>query len=566
MFDKICLQRENCDIQKFDWGEVVWLHEPSNLLTQRLSSGLVKFFPGKKQRQHIHFGEEQILYVISGQGIHMLNGKEEKISEGMLIHCPPYSEHEVINSGSEDLVFLITYTPSKLMEVHQNISIINKRYILDLVEIEVLESIQREISEMLGLSVVIMDNSFSNITEVVNLNKFCSYCKEKGICCEGKNSKTYESSINKLEKVFMCCCNIMTINIPIFVVDEIVGYLKCGHFIINKPQEYEKMIYSEIIDKNIDKNQLLEAYNDISVLPKSRLYALQESLGVVSKLISNIIENNIVEREISEKNIEILKNTKEKLDLEDALKQVNLKLLKSKLTSSLKNSNINLKNFLTYEDMEYPIGLEEQLLGYIKKMDIDACKATVSKIVGIYEKKSLAIYETKDILSELFIALSRIIYSETEDEDTFLCIRTKYRERLKECIDYDCLQKILLEFSEENISILKSILLNGKYDFIQKVNIYIQNNFNQNLTLNFLSGIFFISPNYLSTIFNEKNGMSLKDYINKLRIERAKKYLLETDIKISEISKKVGYSQLSYFGSIFKKFEHCTPNEFRGTR
>jgi|GEM_PF-1093488 len=570
MFKKICLKKGKCDVQEFDWGEVVWLHEPANFSTQRLSAGLVKFFPGKKQRQHIHFGEEQLLYVISGQGVHMLNGKEEKISEGMLIHCPPYSEHEVINSGSEDLVFLITYTPSKLMEVHQNLSIINNRNILDLVEIEVLEGIQKEISDMLMLSVVIMDSSFNNITKVINLNKFCSFCKEKGVCCEGEDSKIYESAINKLDKVFVCCCNIMTINLPILVADEIVGYLKCGHFIINKTQDYEKMLFSEIIDKYIDKNiekkQLLEEYNDIPLLPKSRLYALQESLGVVSKLISNIIENNIVEREISEKNSEILKNTKEKLDLEDALKQANFKLLKSKLTTSLKNNNINLGNFLSNEDMEYPIDLEQKLSGYIKKMDMDACRDAVSEIVGIYSKKSKSIHEVKDIFSELLIALSRKIYSETEDDDTFLSIRFKYRERLKNCSDYNNLQKILLEFSEEGICILKSILLNGKYDLIQKVNIYIENNFNQDLTLNFLSGMFFISPNYLSTIFNEKNGMSLKDYINNLRIEKAKKYLLETDMKISVISKKVGYGQLSYFGSIFKKFENCTPNEYRVTK
>ncbi|MBV7275664.1 helix-turn-helix transcriptional regulator [Clostridium sp. PL3] len=75
--------------------------------------------------------------------------------------------------------------------------------------------------------------------------------------------------------------------------------------------------------------------------------------------------------------------------------------------------------------------------------------------------------------------------------------------------------------------------------------------------------MFFITPNYLSTIFNDKNGMSLKDYINKLRIDNAKKYLIETNMKISDISKMVGYNQLSYFGSIFKKLEGCTPNEYR---
>lgn len=570
MLNKMCLERSECDIQRFDWGEVVWLHEPSDLSDQRLSAGLVKFFPGKNQGQHIHFGEEQILYVINGNGVHKLNGKEEKISEGMLIHCPPYSEHEVLNIGSEDLVFLITYTPSKLLEVHQNLSIIKGRQLSDLVELEMLENIQQEVSNMLGLSVVIMDNSFNNISETVKLNKFCSYLEEHSISCEGEDSRRYESAINKLDKVFECCCNIMIIIYPIILADEIIGYIKCGHFIINKPKDYESMLISEIMDKHkdkkIDSNKLLEAYNEIPILPKSRLYALQESLGVVSQIISNIIESNIAQKEISKKNTEILKNTQDKLELEDALKQANLKLLKSKLTTSLKNNNINLWSFLGGVYMEYPIELEEKLAAYIKKMDTDASNQVVSEIINFCQSKSVSVYEARDVIEELITALSRIVYIETQDKEIFLSIRYSYREKFKNSSDYNSLKKILFEFCKENIEILRGIFLKGKYDLIQKVNIYIENNFNQDINLNFLADMFFISPNYLSSIFNEKNGMSLKDYINKLRIEKAKKYLLETDLKISEISRKLGYSQISYFGSIFKKLENLTPNEYRGTR
>lgn len=51
--------------------------------------------------------------------------------------------------------------------------------------------------------------------------------------------------------------------------------------------------------------------------------------------------------------------------------------------------------------------------------------------------------------------------------------------------------------------------------------------------------------------------------MNRLRIEKAKNLLKETGLKISEISSRVGYSQTSYFGSIFRKFEGCTPKEYR---
>lgn len=553
------MKKNKYDIQKFDWGEVTWLHEPSNVLTQRLSAGLVTFFSGKKQTRHVHFGEEQILYVLKGHGIQKVNGEEKKVEEGMLIHCPPYSEHEVINTGKEELVFLITYTPSKLMEIHQNLSIVNDKHIMDIVDIGVLKDIQKEVSELLNLSVVITDNNNNEITEPINLNKFCSLCKKSRLCTDKGNR--YESELNKQDKVFVCCNNIITIMVPILMGDSIIGYVKCGHFIINKSKDTEDSILKNCKNKDVDCTELIAAYNDIPLIPKSRLYALQESLGIVSKLISNIIENSLVEKELSEKNNEILKNTKEKVYLEDALKQANLKLLKSQVSSSIQSHNFQSKNFFYKETMEYPISEEEKLKDCIKKLDKNACYNIVLQIINKYN--GLSINEIKENCEELIIILSRIVYSETKDDEIFLDIRYKYKKKVKSCRDFNNLKDIILEASEEIISILRNILLNGKHNLIQKINSYIENNFTQEITLNFLAGMFFISPNYLSTIFNEKNGMSLKDYINKLRIEKAKVYLEETDMKISDISKKIGYSQLSYFGSIFKKMENCTPNGYR---
>lgn len=550
------------DVQKFDWGEVVWLHEPKNLLTERLSAGLVKFFPGKSQYSHVHFGEEQILYVLNGQGIHMVNGEKKNIKEGMIIHCPPYSEHEVINTGKDDLVFLITYTPSKLMEVHQDISIANNKHILDVLEKEELENIQREVSEILQLSVTIVDNDNSYVTEPINTNRFCNLCKKMNICQE--RNRKYEGGLKELDKAFVCCNNIITITIPILVNNQVFGYIKCGHFLLNKPENVEEIISDEFNSREVNIKELIDAYNDIPVIPKSRLYALRESLSIVSKLISQIIENNLVERELSKKNNEILKSTKEKLYLEDALKQANMKLLKAQVSSSLKSYNFKPKALSKRENLEYPLKYENKLKDAIKKFDEVLCINIIKELIKIYEEKGFSIQDVKEIFEELIVTLSRVVYEETKDSKMFLDMRYRYKNKISNCTDYTDLEEIVGEFSRESISILNSMLLNGRYELINKINLYIENNFHQHLTLNHLAEIFFISPNYLSTIFNEKNGMSLKDYINKLRIKKAKKYLEETDMKISDISKMVGYSQMSYFGSIFNKLEGCTPNEFRG--
>lgn len=541
MFDIICANSDNCDVQKFEWGEVVWLHEPSGLLNERLSAGLVKFFPGKKQRHHIHFGEEQILYVIEGSGTHILNGKQDDILKGMMVHCPPYAEHEVVNTGSSDLVFIIIYTPSKIVDVHQKFSMVKGKHILDLLEAQVLHNIQREITKMLGLSVVITDSSFNDITEDKLVDKFCSICSEK-LKCNKELGEKYKSTLNKLDKIYVCGCKVMKIVVPIIIGEETLGYINCGYFTINELEDYENILQSKLfidgalkVDSSI-LEEFKDSYNKISSVPKSRLYALQESLEDVSKIISGIIENNI-----------ILKNTKEKLDLENALK----------------NNYIYLGNFLNKEDVEYPIVQEERIFISIKKMDINSAKKEIKRLMGIYRGKKIPIYVTKDTLGEILSTLSRIIYLETEDKDTFLSIRYKYRGMLENCNDFTQFENVYNEFAEDVIGILKDVLLKGNNNLIQEINEYIKDNYNQHITLNFLSGIFYLSPNYLSAMFNEQNGMSLKDYINRLRIERAKQYLSETDLKITEISRRIGYNQISYFGSVFKKLENCTANQWR---
>jgi len=519
---------ERCDIQKFDWGEVQWLHEPDDM-TQRLSAGLVRFYPGKNQGRHVHFGEEQILYVISGKGIQKLNGREEDIHSGMLIHCPPYSEHEVMNTGDNELVLLITYTPSKHLDRQKRDAVVSEKHILDFVRTEVLEDIQKEVSEILKLSVVILDQKSRPVTKASNLNRFCVLYGEKGLCREAGPPRKYENTEMISLQAFNCCDGIMAMAVPIQLYGEILGYLRCGHFRINRDEEFEKNLSAD----------LLEALTEIPMIPKSRLYSLQEILEVVSGLVSDIIMTSINENRLNEKKV------------------------RSKIASGLKSSNINVGNIFLDKEAEYPLETEEQLKAAIRKIDHEASHRVIYSLVKNCMNKSLPFGDFKDLISEMILGLSRALYWKIEDEDTFAAIRYKYKEKLKNSSDYDSAVQTLQEFTRDSITILNRIYQNGKYDLIQKVNLYIENNYNQEINLGFLAGLFYISPNYLSTIFNEKNGMSLKDFINKLRIEKSKKYLKETDMKISEISRKVGYAQLSYYGSIFRKLEGCTPNEYR---
>ncbi len=72
-----------------------------------------------------------------------------------------------------------------------------------------------------------------------------------------------------------------------------------------------------------------------------------------------------------------------------------------------------------------------------------------------------------------------------------------------------------------------------------------------------------VSPNYLSALIKKKTGKTFVDFLTQKRIEQARKLLLDTSMKIREISEKCGYSDQHYFSYCFKKCEGISPNMLR---
>ena len=72
-----------------------------------------------------------------------------------------------------------------------------------------------------------------------------------------------------------------------------------------------------------------------------------------------------------------------------------------------------------------------------------------------------------------------------------------------------------------------------------------------------------ISRSHLSSKFNEDTGVSLKDYINEQRINKAKDLLTHTERSILEISTFLGFSSQGYFQNVFKRYVGIPPRRYR---
>ncbi len=90
-----------------------------------------------------------------------------------------------------------------------------------------------------------------------------------------------------------------------------------------------------------------------------------------------------------------------------------------------------------------------------------------------------------------------------------------------------------------------------------------ENHHDVNLSLQYLADQFGVNTAYLGRLFKKETGSSFVDYLNLYRIEEAKRLLKETNLKGSELCKRVGFSNYNYFYIVFKKITGQKPTEIR---
>ncbi|AVM23039.1 helix-turn-helix domain-containing protein [Bacillus pumilus] len=95
---------------------------------------------------------------------------------------------------------------------------------------------------------------------------------------------------------------------------------------------------------------------------------------------------------------------------------------------------------------------------------------------------------------------------------------------------------------------------------------YMAEHYEQKLTRKDLAHKMGFHESYFSTFFKQSMGQSVTDYIAQIRIDEAKKRLLQTDDQIQMIARQVGYTDSLYFSRIFKQKTGRSPSQFRNNR
>lgn len=203
---------------------------------------------------------------------------------------------------------------------------------------------------------------------------------------------------------------------------------------------------------------------------------------------------------------------------------------------------------------------ESQIVDFIEVGDTNKIRNIIEKKKEYYQSRLL---NESDIKVKIVHSLNKI-HSKLE----------KSYESKKECMgNFDYILKTIKdsytldEIMDGVLSYflgISEVVKSASTDIVVKRMIsYMEKNYEKDLKLESLSKVFNYNSAYLGKIFKKYTGDSFNNTLDIIRINNAKRLLTETDLKVYQVSEKVGYSNIDYFYSKFKKYVGISPKEFK---
>lgn len=197
-----------------------------------------------------------------------------------------------------------------------------------------------------------------------------------------------------------------------------------------------------------------------------------------------------------------------------------------------------------------------------------ANKQEVMEVIGeffemLFNNRDLTVNRFQDVCLEIFNIAARVLNEFGTEIGEIMGQEFIYFDEVKRYKTFaGARERILLVFERIAGYLLTNKILKNK-KVIEQIRQYIEAHFNEDLTLQKLAEIVYMSPNYLSSLFSNEAGQSFLEYLTGIRIEKAKQLLGDKDVKIGEAGERVGYLNPQYFTKIFKKYTGMTPSEYK---
>lgn len=191
------------------------------------------------------------------------------------------------------------------------------------------------------------------------------------------------------------------------------------------------------------------------------------------------------------------------------------------------------------------------------------------KVSSVFEELSALFTEFHPAREQVVNACANLYYFFLSyvEEDALIKEEMPYpsvvMEILLECFTLKAHTRWLLKFGSWVGNTMENFHSGSKTDkIVEAAKEYVRENYGEKLTLAAIASKIGISQGYLSSVFKKQTGGNLNDYINQMKIEKAKELLEKHEYMMYEISDMLGFENPYYFSKVFKKLTGITPSEY----
>jgi two-component system response regulator YesN len=343
--------------------------------------------------------------------------------------------------------------------------------------------------------------------------------------------------------IFRCHAGLIKWAAPITIKDRHFGTIVCGQVLMWEPEDFFWIEIKEMTrDLDVNLIDLLEAGTRLKVVSGQRVQAAADLLFVLAN--------------------HIMRAGLEAMEQLAQLRQQEARLNKEIFTRKLLEEALKKAEKRAYPTFSLS-KKEQELLGHIRLGQKDEAYLVLNEILTEAFQDPGDFRVAKARVLEIMVMLSRAAVERGETLERLLGFNYQHIEEFSHLDSVEELFLWVVRMMEMFMDRIQAHQGSRNTQVLAQAIEFLRQNYQRSLRLEDIAQAVFLSPCYLSHIFKEEIGITIMEYLTRLRIEEAKRLLCNPRFTVVQVADSIGYGDPSYFTKVFKKSEGITPSQFK---
>ncbi|MDR1398718.1 MAG: PocR ligand-binding domain-containing protein [Treponema sp.] len=415
----------------------------------------------------------------------------------------------------------------------------------EILDLGQLKKLFRYFSVVSGLDVALFDDSGREVLVNRRSDSVCAAAKNCGKCREYLSYGGTMSSDLSDPYIYVCGCGLIMCSSPVMFNERLVGSIACGPTIL---WDADEVAVLEVEERTRDMLIDISSEDFLRNTP----WCSCENISSFAQLLFIIVDS-------------LTKEHSRYLN-----QRAQIAEQQARISELLIDRSIATAELIKIEErstvLAYPVETEKELIAFVQSGNKQQATKILNNLLGVIFYLAEGNLDTIRVkLFELVAFLSRAAVEAGAPLRDVNRITKDSFEICEDSTDFERLCFLSAQAMERFIdTVYQNRTQKPTSQPLSRAIEYVRQHYDSDLSLGVVADAVFVSKYYLSHLFQKEMKTTFSDYIRRIRIEMAKRFIKEDNsAQIQEIADRVGFNDANYFTKVFKKFSGVTPKEYQ---